>query len=87
VLWNCVPHDWDQPDTWVQRALSEVRRQPWSVVVIHDLPTGAMSHLPEFLDGLASLDAEVVQHFPDSCVPIRNGVRTAPLDHLTRPEG
>lgn len=84
VLWNCVPHDWDQPDTWVQRALSEVSAQPWSVVVIHDLPTGAMSHLPEFLDGLDRLGAEVVQPFPDTCVPIRNGVRTAPLEHLTR---
>lgn len=79
-----MPHDWDQPDTWVQRALSEVSAQPWSVLVLHDLPTGAMSHLPEFLDGLDRLGAEVAQPFPDTCVPIRNGVRTAPLEHLTR---
>lgn len=85
VLWSCVPHDWDQPDAWVQRCLCEVATQPWSVVVIHDLPTGAMSHLPELLDGLDTLGAEILQEFPDSCVPIRNGVPTGPLEHLTRP--
>lgn len=84
VMWNCVPHDWDQPDTWVKRCLSEIENQPWSVVVVHDLPTGAMSHLPEFFDRLDELGAEVVQEFPDSCVPIRNGVLTGPLEHLTR---
>ena len=73
VLWNCVPHDWDQPDQWVRRCLSEIASQPWSLVVIHDLPTGAMRHLPLFLDRLRKLDAEVVQEFPDTCVPIRNG--------------
>lgn len=84
VLWNCVPHDWDEPDTWVQRALADVTSRAWSVVVIHDLPTGAMAHLPEFLDGLDKRDAEIVQEFPDACVPIRNGRRTGPLDHLTQ---
>jgi peptidoglycan-N-acetylglucosamine deacetylase len=85
VLWSCVPHDWDQPDTWVRRCLSEVATQPWSVVVIHDLPTCAMSHLPELLDGLGAFGAEVVQEFPDSCVPIRRGACEGPLEHLTRP--
>lgn len=84
VLWNCVPHDWDEPDTWVQRALADVTSRDWSVVVIHDLPTGAMAHLPEFLDGLDKRDAEIVQEFPDACVPIRNGRRTGPLSHLTQ---
>jgi len=83
VLWNCVPHDWDEPDTWVQRALADVATRPWSVVVIHDLPTGAMAHLPEFIDGLAACGAEIVQEFPATCVPIRNGRRIADLDHLT----
>lgn len=84
VLWNCVPHDWDEPDTWVQRALADVTSRAWSVVVIHDLPTGAMAHLPEFLDGLDKRDAEIVQEFPDACVPIRNGQRTGPLNDLTQ---
>jgi peptidoglycan-N-acetylglucosamine deacetylase len=84
VLWNCVPHDWDEPDTWVQRALADVTGRPWSVVVIHDLPTGAMTHLPEFLDGLDKRGADIVQEFPNACVPIRNGQRVGPLNHLTQ---
>jgi hypothetical protein len=34
------------------------------------------------LDRLADVGAEVVQEFPDSCVPIRRGVVRAPVDHL-----
>lgn len=83
VLWNCVPHDWDQPDDWVQRAINDIRRRPWSLVVLHDLPTGAMRHLPTFLDTLQTLGAEFVQEFPNSCVPIRNGTHIADISHLT----
>jgi hypothetical protein len=53
-------------------------------VVIHDLPTGAMRHLPTLLDGLRGLGAKIVQEFPDSCLPIRNGEQLSPLDHLTQ---
>jgi peptidoglycan-N-acetylglucosamine deacetylase len=84
VLWNCVPHDREQPEGWVEHALGEVRKRPWSVVVVHDLPSGAMSDLPAFLDGIDALGAEIVQEFPDSCVPIRNGVSRTMLGHLTR---
>jgi peptidoglycan-N-acetylglucosamine deacetylase len=77
VLWNCVPHDWDEPDAWVQRCLAEISTKPWSLVVIHDLPTGAMRYLPTFLDRLDALGAEIVQDFPDSCVPMRSGVQAA----------
>lgn len=85
VLWTSVPHDWDSPDHWVQRCLHDITEQDWSVVVIHDLPTGAMRHLPAFLDELDRLGAEIVQHFPESCVPIRNGALTADLSALTTP--
>ncbi|SDC20817.1 NAD(P)-binding Rossmann-like domain-containing protein [Actinokineospora iranica] len=37
----------NQADDWVQRAVNDIRRGPWSLVVLHDLPTGAMRHLPE----------------------------------------
>ncbi|CDO08318.1 polysaccharide deacetylase family protein [Mycolicibacterium cosmeticum] len=83
VLWTSVPHDWDQPDRWVQRCLDDIAGQDWSVVVIHDLPTGAMQHLPRLLDELAERGADIVQDFPESCTPIRNGIRTVNLDHLT----
>jgi peptidoglycan-N-acetylglucosamine deacetylase len=84
VLWNNLPHDWDLPDQWIQRCLNDVRAQDWSVVVVHDLPTGAMQHLPTFLNGIERLGADVVQGFPDACLPIRNGAQVGDLTHLTR---
>jgi len=82
VLWNSVPRDWERPDGWVRTCLDDVATRPWSVVVIHDLPTGAMDHLPELLDGLDAIGAEVVQDFPDDCVPLRRGVRTGAFASL-----
>jgi peptidoglycan-N-acetylglucosamine deacetylase len=80
VLWNCVPRDWEDPEGWVERALKECAAQPWSLVVLHDLPTGAMNNLDRFLDQLARVDAEIVQDFPSGCVPIRCGNVVLPLD-------
>ena len=75
-LWDCQPRDWLEPDEWVATGLATIESIEWPVVVLHDLPTGAMAHLPRFLDALAAADIEVVQDFPDSCVPIRRGVPT-----------
>jgi hypothetical protein len=86
VLWNCVPHDWDDPDGWVDRALKEIATRPWSLVVLHDLPTGAMRHLERFLDRLGAAQIEVVQEFPPECVPIREGAVVLPIgDYVTEP--
>lgn len=73
VLWNSVPHDWDDPVCWVDRALEHVERQSWTVVVLHDLATGAMDHLARFLDAVLERAVDVVQDFPDDCVPIYRG--------------
>jgi peptidoglycan/xylan/chitin deacetylase (PgdA/CDA1 family) len=87
VLWNSVPRDWEQPDGgWVRTCLDDVATRPWSVVVVHDLPTGAMSHLPALLDGLDAMGAEVVQGFPEECVPLRRGVRTGTFGRLPLPD-
>lgn len=74
VLWNCVPRDWEGEAGWVERCIDDVQRRDWSVVVVHDLPTGAMDHLPRLLDRLEDIGAEHVQEFPKSCVPIHRGV-------------
>jgi len=73
VLWNCVPRDWEEPDGWVSRALTACRQQPWSLVVLHDLPTGAMRNLERFLDRASAAGAEFVQEFPPECIPIHRG--------------
>ena len=49
VLWSALPRDWQDPDGWVDRALGQIAAQPWSLMVLHDLPTGAMRHLDRFL--------------------------------------
>jgi hypothetical protein len=51
--------------------------------VLHDLPTGAMHALPEFLDALDACDAEVTQELPESVLAIDGGVPGA-LDGLVR---
>ena len=84
VLWNSVPRDWEDPDAWIDRALADVESNDWTVVVMHDLPTGAMDRLPRLLDELDARGAEIVQDFPDACVPIRNGQLVAELTHLTK---
>lgn len=83
VLWNSVPRDWEDPQGWVERAVDDVMTRGWSVVVLHDTPTGAMDALPRFLDALAEAGVELVQEFPDDCVPVRRGVADrASLHHL-----
>ncbi len=82
VLWNSVPGDWKDPEGWVDRCLADVASRDHSVVVLHDVATGAMDYLPAFLDGLSDLGAEVVQEFPLSCLPIQCGTITTVLSDL-----
>ena len=82
VLWNCVPRDWEEPDGWAARALADIGRQDWTLLVLHDLPTGAMDRLPGFLDEVRARGVNVVQDFPADCVPIRRGEITGALDGL-----
>jgi len=80
VLWNCLPRDWDDPAGWVERALNQCRAIPWSLVVLHDLPTGAMSNLGRFIADLRGAGAEIAQEFPPECMPIRRGGVMFPVD-------
>ncbi len=80
VLWTTVPRDWEDPLGWVERALNDCRARPWSVVVLHDLPTGAMRQLDRFIARLRDARAEIVQEFPPECVPILRGRINWPLD-------
>jgi peptidoglycan/xylan/chitin deacetylase (PgdA/CDA1 family) len=79
VLWNAVPEEWLDPEGWVERALAQCQEQPWTLLVLHDLPTGAMRHLPRFLDRVAELGGRFRQEFPPDCTPIRRGTATMEL--------
>ncbi|HEY2525093.1 MAG TPA: polysaccharide deacetylase family protein [Candidatus Binataceae bacterium] len=80
VLWNCVPRDWEDPAGWVEQALNQCRAIPWSLVVLHDLPTGAMSNLERFIADLRGAGAEIAQEFPPDCMPILRGRVMFPVD-------
>jgi|SRR5665213_873136 len=80
VMWNCVPGDWRDPDGWLERALADCHSRLWSLVVLHDLPTGAMAHLGDFLKRLREDGFELTQEFPPDCVPILHGKIQLPLE-------
>jgi len=80
VLWNAIPRDWDDPDGWVDRALDQCRAQAWTLMVLHDLPTGAMAHIEDFLDRAEAAGARFRQDFPPDCLPIRDGKIVRPID-------
>jgi peptidoglycan-N-acetylglucosamine deacetylase len=82
VLWNSVPRDWADPVGWIDRALADVRAREHTVLVVHDLPSGAMDRLPRFLEELDRQGAAVTSKLPDECVPIIDGRIVGPLDHL-----
>lgn len=80
VLWNAIPRDWDDADGWVDRALAQCLSQPWSLMVLHDLPSGAMAHLERFIDSAVRAGARFRQDFPPECVPIRSGKIVKSID-------
>jgi peptidoglycan/xylan/chitin deacetylase (PgdA/CDA1 family) len=80
VLWNSVPGDWQHPEDWVNRALEDCRTRSWSLVVLHDLPTGAMAHLDLFIRRLADVGVEITQDYPPDCVPIAGGRIVLPIE-------
>ena len=79
LLWNSVPRDWEDPLGWVETALADVITQDHTVLVLHDLPTGAMNRLPEFLDKVDQLGVEITNDVPDECVLMRSGEETLAL--------
>lgn len=82
VLWNCLVREQTMTESWMRPALQMCEQHPWSVVVLHDIPTGAMRRLPEFLQMLTDRGVEFSQDFPDECAPLRKGVIVGPYDHL-----
>ena len=82
ALWNAVPGDWRDPHGWVERALEQCRAHARALLVLHDLPTGAMAHLEAFLDTALGEGMTFRQDFPAACVPIRRGEIVRPLAGL-----
>jgi peptidoglycan/xylan/chitin deacetylase (PgdA/CDA1 family) len=79
VLWNAIPEDWKDAQGWVARGLAQIQTQPWSLMVLHDLPSGAMVHLESFIEQAKALGAQFVQEFPPGCVPLHAGAAAPEL--------
>jgi peptidoglycan/xylan/chitin deacetylase (PgdA/CDA1 family) len=73
VLWNAIPRDWEDPRGWAETAMAQCLAQPWSLLVLHDLPTGAMGRLRIFIDRVLDHGGRFRQDFPPDCVPLRRG--------------
>ena len=80
VLWNAVPRDWEDPRGWAETALAQCLTQPWTLLVLHDLPTGAMGRLRIFIDRVLDHGGRFRQEFPPECVPIRRGEVVGEID-------
>lgn len=85
VLWNAIPRDWDDPEGWVERAIQQCRSTSWTLMVLHDLPTGAMRHLDRFLGTAQQLGTSFRQEFPPDCLPIVRGEIVLPIDDYVSP--
>jgi hypothetical protein len=80
VLWNAIPEDWAYPTSWVERALDICFAMEHSVLVLHDLPTGAMDYLGKFLSLAKDRGATFEQDFPTSCLLLEQGRRTRAVE-------
>ena len=83
VLFNCLPRDWENPQSWPEEAFRLMAQQDWPLLLVHDVQRyGGMKQLARFLDQVVSDGVEIVQEFPADCVPIRNGEITGSLDGM-----
>ena len=80
VLWNVIAREWEQPQDWAEPAAELCAAQGHALVVLHDLPNGAMDQLPRFIDAIRRRGGRFRQDFPASAVPIDRGTITRPLD-------
>jgi peptidoglycan-N-acetylglucosamine deacetylase len=80
VLWNVVPEDWAYPEGWVERALRLCFEIEHALIVLHDLPTGAMGGLDRFLCAAKDRGAIFQQDFPDACLPVEQGRISRPIE-------
>lgn len=85
VLWNSLPRDWEDADGWPTRAIAQATAQSWTLMVLHDLPTGAMKHLDRFIGEARARGANFRQDFPSACVPLLEGEVVGPVDRYVTP--
>ena len=73
VLWNAIPRDWDDPESWVERALAQIESTSWPLMVLHDIEGACVARLDGFIREARNRGFTFTQDFPPDCVPIRRG--------------
>lgn len=75
VLWNAVPGDFRDADGWpaTAHAMLKATRDP-VMLVLHDLPNGAMRRLDHFLGEVQDQGWHFRADPPPCCVPLRRGI-------------
>jgi peptidoglycan/xylan/chitin deacetylase (PgdA/CDA1 family) len=81
VLWNAVPRDW-QTSAWVDIALSQIRAQPWSLMVLHDQHGRCLPGLERFLPLARDAGVRFRQDFPVACLAMERGEARESLEPL-----
>lgn len=85
VLWNAVPGDFRDPEGWPATALAQCRAATGPVLlVLHDLPNGAMRHLDACLDRLEGEGARFLPEIPEACLALRNGHPMCDMTTISR---
>ena len=79
ITWDAIPRDWDDPNGWVETALRQVTEQDETLMVLHDIPSGAMDRLEAFITQARAAGATFRQDFPVGCILIWNGKPTRDL--------
>ena len=83
VLFNVLPKDWENPQTWHLEALEQMENYDWSDIIIHDVSLyNSMPKLEEFLNEVEKREIEIVQDFPPDCMPIVKGNIVGPIDGI-----
>ena len=81
VLWTSIPRDRsavvDRPDRWLEDAQRKITESEWTLMVLHDRPSGfpppgPMAFLADFLRW-ATPRVEFRLDFPPDCVPLEKG--------------
>ncbi|QEC50420.1 polysaccharide deacetylase family protein [Baekduia soli] len=80
VFFNSLPHDWDDKEGWVGRALDDIETRDWSTIVLHDIAgypdnvdVGAMARLDEFITIALERGHEFVQEFSPDTILVERG--------------
>lgn len=84
VLWNDIPHDWDDPEGWADRALAACTSDAHVLTVLHDIPGACLAHLERFLDEAQARGVEFSLDIPEGCLPIAAGVAREGLSAIVR---